>query len=128
MVGQTLLSGRPDMSVRPTGIIAVISRQLLRGPPSMTLPGLLAVMVHERPPLTAADLPGMLGIWLQEAGGLAAVGLVVWFIAYAAAPAIAAAEEPWPAWKKMLFIGLAGAAGLAYAVFGILWAAARFAP
>src|SRR5271156_3479074 len=91
----------------------------------MTLSPLFAVMVHERPPLRMADLPGMFAAWLQDAGGIAALGLAIWAVAYFVNPAIAAAEQPWPGWKKKLFISLAGAAALAYAVAGILFAAAR---
>src|SRR5579862_9354553 len=88
----------------------------------MTLSPLLAVMVHERPPLRMHDLPGMLTAWLQDAGGFAALGLAIWTVAYFVNPAIAAAEQPWPGWKKKLFIGLAAVTAFGYVLVGILYA------
>lgn len=85
----------------------------------MTLSPLLAVMVHERPPLRLDDLPEMLAVWLQDAGSFAALGLIIWGVAYFLNPAIAASEQPWPGWKKKLFIGLAGTTALGYILVAI---------
>src|SRR5262245_58182150 len=80
-------------------------------------------MVHERPPLQLDDLPGMLVAWVQEAGGIAALGLALWLIAYALDKSIVAGEEAWPRWAKMLFRNLVILTALTYLVFGLLWAA-----
>src|SRR5262249_9389909 len=82
-------------------------------------------MVHERPPLQLDDLPGMFVAWVQEAGGIAALGLALWIIAYSLDKSIVAGEEAWPRWAKMLFRNLAIFAGLTYLIFGLLWVGDR---
>ncbi len=94
----------------------------------MTLSLLLAVMVHERPPLRLDDLPAMLAAWLQDAGGFAALGLAVWGLAYFLNPSIAAAEQPWPGWKKKLFLLLTATTAFGYIFVGILYATASKPP
>src|SRR5262249_50574405 len=87
------------------------SQRLLKQGGSVLPAGLLAVMVHERPPLKMEDLPGMIVSWLQDAGGYAAVGLAIWLVAYVLQRRGYVGEQqpiadvkPWPRWFKWLFI------------------------
>src|SRR5947209_4585969 len=43
---------------------------------------MFATFFLERDPLRTADLPAALTGWLQVAGGYAALGLVIWLLAY----------------------------------------------
>jgi hypothetical protein len=53
---------------------------------------LFGIYVQERPTLQLADVPGDFLTWLQDAGGFAAVGLVIWMLASALAPRKSAAS------------------------------------
>ena len=52
----------------------------------MTDPALFGILILERDPLTFANLPGLIQVWLQDAGGFAAVGLVVYLLYALRAP------------------------------------------
>lgn len=43
---------------------------------------MFATLILEREPLRWADFPGLVGTWLQNAGGLAALALLIWVLAY----------------------------------------------
>jgi hypothetical protein len=111
----------------------------------VSVAGLFAVMVHERPPPKLDDLPDMVVGWLRDAGGFAAVGLALWLTAFAIQVlahalsrsrgssqeprpgwkqflSLLSPEEQWPAWKQLTFIALASGAGLSYLVFFLTWA------
>jgi len=74
----------------------------------------------EREPLQAADLPAKVGIWLQDVGGFAAAGLVIWVTAYLLGQAPPASGGPRPRWLRTGFTALAALAGAFYLIVGVL--------
>jgi ABC-type transport system involved in multi-copper enzyme maturation permease subunit len=82
--------------------------------------GLLAVVVHEQPPLSPADLPDMLITWLQAGGVLAVVGLVIGLLVCGMRGGRLPADQPWPGWRRLLFLVLLTGAGLSYLLCLIL--------
>jgi len=48
--------------------------------------GLLGVLLLDREPLGLANVPGLVFAWLQDAGGFAALGLIVYLLAVVLAP------------------------------------------
>ncbi len=88
---------------------------------SLVIP-LLGILVLERDPIGYADLPGLLKTWAQDAGGFAAVGLVLWMLnAYLTPPPGGTSEQRPRVTKLMLMLAIlaavvyACAGGLMYA-------------
>lgn len=74
------------------------------------------VLDHDPPQL--ADLPGGIVIWLQAAGGFAALALVLWLLL--GLPRLGARDRAAvPGWMRSLFVLLTLATFLLYAVAGI---------
>jgi len=71
-------------------------------------------MVHERAPLQVADLPDLAALWVRDAGGFAAVGLVLWLIAYVCDRGVVVNDEPWSRTRRAIFAVLLGCAGAGY--------------
>ena len=63
---------------------------------------MFATLVLERAPLTWQNLPGALQVWVQDAGGLAAIALLVFGVLrwFRVAPRT---ERPLPSWERSLF-------------------------
>lgn len=70
--------------------------------------GCLWGMIQEREPLRAADLPSMLGVWVQDVGGFAAVGLAFWFLLRLIRRAAGHHERHWT--NMGFLVGFVGAA------------------
>ena len=87
----------------------------------MTDPALFGILILERDPLTFANLPGLIQVWLQDAGGFAAVGLVVYLLYALRAPKDqpASAKARVPLTMFMLFMGVVSL--LCYAGYIAAW-------
>jgi ABC-type transport system involved in multi-copper enzyme maturation permease subunit len=76
---------------------------------------MFATLVVETEPLTWADVPAAIGVWLQDAGILAAIALAIWCLAYAFQKPAALSKH----WS--LEAGLFIVASCASAVFYVLF-------
>lgn len=83
----------------------------------LTTSGCLFGMVQERAPLQVADLPDRLASWLQDVGGFAAVGLLVWGVAYLLRRPTTPPERSLP--FRVIFVSALVGAALAYAGAGL---------
>ncbi|MSR32078.1 MAG: ABC transporter permease [Gemmataceae bacterium] len=68
---------------------------------------LFATLILERDPLRWEDVPTGILSWIQVAGGIAAIGLILWTL-FGWTRMSKADSERIPAWKKMAFAILAG--------------------
>lgn len=85
----------------------------------MTAP-LFGLLILERDPLTLGDLPGLAQAWLQDAGGFAMLGLLVYLLYALRLPKEQAESARDRAGVSGLMLGAAVAAILCYAVYGFL--------
>lgn len=80
---------------------------------------LFASLIIERDPLELDELPAALASWLRDAGLIAAVGLVIWGLAYLLQrPAWARHRQP--SARATLFLAAASGAAVLYALFLLL--------
>ncbi len=87
-----------------------------------------AALIVEREPLRAADLPGRLLAWAQDAGGFAAIGLAIWSIAYLLKAAPPALHADRPRWLRRAFQASLVAALICYAAAGLALVFGSFPP
>jgi hypothetical protein len=81
---------------------------------------MFGVLFFERDPLGMQDLPGGILSWVQDAGGFAAAGLVLWLLL--GLPRWRAVDRARvPAWKSTLFLIAAAGAGVAYLLYFLLF-------
>src|SRR5215472_11393188 len=78
---------------------------------------MLATLVLERDPLQWSDLPGAIVSWVQDVGGFAAVGLVIWFVVTRWQQTGGPPEGPTPIRDKLVKL-LVGVAAVAYILGG----------
>lgn len=79
-----------------------------------------AILVLEREPLTFDDLPKLLTSWVQDAGGFAAAGLLIWLVAALIQRPSEIVRKGRPLWlRAIVTTGCAGAA-LSYGLFGLI--------
>src|SRR5262245_56200457 len=88
---------------------------------------MLATLVIEREPLQWSDMPGALVSWVQDVGGFAMVGLVIWFLVRRWQRTGTASEGAKPV-RDRLFKLLIGVASLAYIAGGGLKLYANLQP
>jgi hypothetical protein len=87
---------------------------------------LLATFVLERPALSwqdlwsAPDRVGALEGWVQGVGGLAAVALAIWLLAYLIRGPGTGGRIPWPRWQALTFRILLICVVVGYALWAIL--------
>jgi hypothetical protein len=76
-------------------------------------------LILEREPLSWADLPAALAVWLRDAGYVAAFGLLIWGIAFLLQRPQWARKLQWSP-KALLFTTAVAASAAFYAFFGLL--------
>jgi ABC-type transport system involved in multi-copper enzyme maturation permease subunit len=85
---------------------------------------MFGALFFDRDPLRLEDVPAGLISWLQDAGGFAAAGLVLWLVF--GLPRWRPKERASvPAWQSKLFVAATALAALGYAVYFVLF---LFAP
>src|SRR5947209_7754931 len=65
---------------------------------------IFAALVLERDPMRWQDLPAYLISWIQNAGGFAALGLLVWLVVRWVRPAVPSAQAPISPFQRILFV------------------------
>ncbi len=85
----------------------------------MTAP-LFGLLIVDRDPLTLRDLPGLVQVWLMDAGGFAMLGLAVYLLYALRIPKEQANSSKDRAGVSGLMLGAAALAILCYAVLGFL--------
>ena len=88
---------------------------------------LLGILVQERSPISFSDLPGQIQMFLQDAGGFAAVGLLLWIIASLYAPTTVDPTDPTRKRVSSLMYLFGGLALLLYNIAGAAMAVSFFA-
>src|SRR5262245_30915681 len=78
---------------------------------------MFATLVLEREPLQWSDLPGAILSWVQDVGGFAAVGLVIWFVVTRLQQSGGPPEGPKPI-RDRLFKLLVAVGAIAYIAGG----------
>ncbi len=76
---------------------------------------MFAAMVFDKDPLRLQDVPGGIVSWIQNAGGWAAFGVLLWLLlGYTRMRAVDRAHIP--SWQKMIFLVGALVAAIGYAL------------
>src|SRR5262245_47527302 len=83
---------------------------------------MFAILEFDRNPLQLADLPGGLVSWLQSAGAVAVIGLVLYVLI--GLPRLRPAERARvPRWQRATFLICSAAAAVLYVLWAILYLA-----